>query len=126
MNAVLDAAASLALIRRAAAQRRCVSYGAVAEASGVPWSSARRRMDPHLFALCRDATARGWPLVSAVVVDVRSVAHGRMRGRPLVGFARCAERCGRIVGGDAAAFLAEEQERVFAWAREEGGDVVHH
>jgi hypothetical protein len=41
-----------------------------------------------------------------------------MRGRPLIGFARAAERCGRIVGPDAAAFLAEEQERVFAWAEE--------
>jgi hypothetical protein len=118
MSDELDMERSLAAIHAAAAARRCLSYGAVAAASGQAWSAARRRMDPHLFALCRMATERGWPLLSAIVVDQPSVAHGAMRGRPLIGFARAAERCGRIVGPDAAAFLAEEQERVFAWAEE--------
>jgi 5-methylcytosine-specific restriction protein B len=112
----LSLVAGLAAIRAAAEARRFLSYGAVAAASGLPWSAARRRMDPHLFDLCHRATAHGWPLLSALVVDQRSLAHGAMRGRPLIGFARCAERCGRITGPDAAAFLAEEQERVFAWA----------
>lgn len=115
----LDLRASLAALRAAAEQRRFISYGAVAAASGMTWRAARRRMDPHLFDLCRRATARGWPLLSAIVVDQRSVAHGAMRGRPLIGFARAAERCGRIVGPDAAAFLAEEQRRVFEWAETE-------
>jgi len=105
-----------AAIFAAARARRFLSYGAVAAASGLPWSAARRRMDPHLFALCQQATERGWPLLSAIVVDQKSVARGAMRGRPLIGFARCAERCGRVVGEDAVAFLAEEQDRVFAWS----------
>ncbi|MDO9708442.1 hypothetical protein [Paracraurococcus lichenis] len=105
--------------------RHFLSYGDVAAASGVPWNAARRRMDPHLFDLCRRATARGWPLLSALVVDKPSVAHGAMRGRPLVGFARAAERCGRIIGGDAASFLADEQQHVFAWAAKEQGHVLH-
>lgn len=121
----LDPARSLAAIRAAAERRGFLSYGAVAAASGVPWSVARRRMDPHLYGLCRWATGRGWPLLSAVVVDQKSVAHGAMRGRPLIGFARAAERCGRIVGGDAAAFLAEEQARVFEWAERERGHDLH-
>lgn len=116
--------ATLAAIHAAGRQRRCLSYGAVAAASGLSWSAARRRMDPHLLDLCRRATARGWPLLSAIVVDQRSVAHGAMRGRPLIGFARCAERCGRIVGADAAAFLAEEQAQVFAWAAAHPGDLI--
>lgn len=111
----LDASATLSVISASAAGRRFLSYGGVAAASGLPWSAARRRMDPHLFALCRWATERGWPLLSAIVVDQKSVAHGAMRGRPLIGFARCAERCGRVVGVDAAAFLSEEQRRVFEW-----------
>ncbi|MBK1661040.1 hypothetical protein [Paracraurococcus ruber] len=111
--------ATFALIRSAAAARRFVSYGEVAAANGLPWNAARRRMDPHLYDLCRWATARGWPLLSALVVDKPSVGHGAMRGRPLIGFARAAERCGRIVGPDAAIFLAEEQRRVFEWAAEE-------
>jgi hypothetical protein len=118
MSGELDMERSLAAIHAAAAGRRYLSYGAVAAASGLPWSAARRRMDPHLYGLCRMAMERGWPLLSAIVVDQPSVPHGAMRGRPLIGFARAAERCGRIVGPDAAGFLAEEQERVFAWAEE--------
>lgn len=117
--------ATLGAIHAAALGRRFLSYGAVAAASGLPWSAARRRMDPHLFDLCRRATARGWPLLSAIVVDQKSVLHGAMRGRPLIGFARAAGRCGRIVGGDAAAFLAEEQERVFEWAERERKHDLH-
>ncbi|TDH62909.1 hypothetical protein E2C06_09485 [Dankookia rubra] len=124
-GAALDRRRSFAAIRAAAEARRFLSYGAVAAASGLAWQAARRRMDPHLFALCAWATERGWPLLSAIVVDRTSVAHGAMRGRPLIGFARAAERCGRIVGGDAAAFLADEQQRVFAWADKERGHVLY-
>ena len=124
-EAALDRGRSFAAIRAAAEARRFLSYGAVAAASGLAWQAARRRMDPHLFALCQWATARGWPLLSAIVVDQKNVAHGAMRGRPLIGFARAAERCGRIVGGDAAAFLADEQQRVFAWADKERGHVLY-
>jgi hypothetical protein len=124
-EAALDRGRSFAAIRAAAEARSFLSYGAVAEAGGLAWQAARRRMDPHLFALCAWATERGWPLLSAIVVDQKSVAHGAMRGRPLIGFARAAERCGRIVGGDAAAFLADEQQRVFAWADKERGHVLY-
>ncbi|MCO6417730.1 hypothetical protein JYK14_16395 [Siccirubricoccus sp. KC 17139] len=122
----LDLARSLAAIRQAAEARRFLSYGDVAAASGLAWSVARRRMDPHLFDLCRRGTARGWPLLPAIVVDKRSVPHGAMRGRPLIGFARAAERCGRVIpGGDAASFLAAEQRRVFDWAEKERGHDLH-
>lgn len=123
-EAALSLSATFTAIRAAAGARCFLSYGAIAAASGLPWSVARRRMDPHLFDLCRRATALGWPLLSAIVVDQRSVADGAMRGRPLIGFARCAERCGRIVGADAAAFLAEEQARVFAWAAVHPGEPI--
>lgn len=122
---VLSTDATFMLIQQAAQERRFVSYGDVAAASGLAWNAARRRMDPHLLALCRRAAERGWPMLSALVVDKPSVAHGAMRGRPLIGFARAAERLGRIVGGDAAAFLAEEQQRVFAWAEGERGHVLY-
>jgi hypothetical protein len=123
----LDPRLTVAAIRAAAEARRFLSYGDVAEASGLPWNLARRRMDPHLFGVCRWATRRGWPLLSALVVDKRSVAHGAMRGRPLIGFARAAERAGRFVGEDAAAFLAREQEAVFDWAeRVRGSDELHN
>ena len=59
------------------------------------------------------------------MIPFRYGDYGAMRGRPLIGFARAAERCGRIVGGDAAAFLADEQQRVFAWADKERGHVLY-
>lgn len=124
-EAGLDFRATVAAIRRAAETRRFLSYGDVAGASGLSWNAARRRVDPHLFAVCCWATKRGWPLLSALVVDKRSVAHGAMRGRPLIGFARAAERAGRIVGEDAAAFLASEQIAVFEWAERVRGDDLH-
>lgn len=123
--AALDFGCSFAAIRDASERRCFLSYGDIAAASGMRWNTARRRMDPHLFALCARAMKRGWPLLSAIVVDKGSVPHGAMRGRPLIGFARAAERLGRIVGGDAAAFLAEEQGLVFAWADKERGHVLH-
>jgi len=127
----LERAATFRAIREAAEVRRFISYGDVAAASGLPWSAARRRMDPHLFALCQWSTAQGWPLLSAIVVDKPNLPHGAMRGRPLVGFARASERCGRIIpDGDAVAFLAAEQRRVFAFfashgAEKERGHVLH-
>ncbi|MBY0337342.1 MAG: hypothetical protein K2X11_12055 [Acetobacteraceae bacterium] len=122
---MLDFRASVAAIHAAARGRRFLSYGEVAAASGLPWNLARRRMDPHLFAICGWATRRGWPLLSAIVVDKGSVSHGAMKGRPLIGFARAAERAGRIVGEDAVAFLAQEQQRVFEWAERTRDDELH-
>lgn len=116
---------SLAAIRAAAERRACLSYGDVAAASNLTWQAARRRMDPHLFGLCRWATERGWPLLTAIVVDRRNLAHGAMKGTPLIGFARAAERCGRVVSPDAIAFLADEQQRVFDWAERERGHELH-
>ena len=117
----LDIRRTLAAIRTAAERRACLSYAAVAEASGLSWREARRRMDPHLFGLCRWALERGWPLLSAVVVNQALVASGRMEGRTLIGFTAAARRLGVVVGADPAVFLRREQEAVFAWARRESG-----
>jgi len=112
-------ARTLEAIRASAGRRAYLTYGDVAAANGLTWQAARMRIDPHLFDICRWATFRAWPLLTAIVVDQPNRRTGRMTGVPLIGFARAAERCGRIVGPDAAAFLAEEQQRVFAWAEKE-------
>jgi len=117
----LDFGRTLAAICAAAERRACLSYAAVAEASGLSWREARRRMDPQLFGLCRWALERGWPLLSAVVVNKALVASGRMEGRTLIGFTTAARRLGVAVGADLAGFLRREQEAVFAWAQRERG-----
>jgi hypothetical protein len=90
----LDPARSLAAIRAVALARRCLSYADVAAASFLPWNAARRRMDPHLFALCAWSLDRGGPLLSAIVVNKHLVATGRMEGRTLAGFTAMAARLG--------------------------------
>lgn len=112
----LDPARTLDAIRAAAAARRCLCYADVAAASGLSWAAARRRMDPHLFGLCRDARARGWPLLSAIVVNKPLVATCRMEGRALAGFTAMALRLGAAIGSDPALFLRREQARVLDWA----------
>lgn len=122
----LDPARSLAAIRAAARDRRCLSYADVAAASFLAWNAARRRMDPHLFALCAWSLERGGPLVSAIVVNKHLVADRRMEGRTLAGFTAMAVRLGARIGTDPAAFLRAEQDRVFDWAAKEQGHDLHH
>ncbi len=122
----LDPARTLAAIRAAAEQRRCLSYADVAAASFLPWRAARRQMDPHLFKLCADAQARGWPLLSAIVVNRHLVPDCRMEGRALAGFTAMVARLGVGVGTDPAAFLKREQDAVFHWAEKERGRDLHH
>jgi 5-methylcytosine-specific restriction protein B len=122
----LDLGRTLPAIRAAAAQRRCLSYADVAAASFLPWNAARRRMDPHLFALCAWSLERGGPLLSAIVVNKHLVAERRMEGRTLAGFTAMAVRLGARIGTDPATFLRAEQERVFEWAHRERGHDLHH
>jgi hypothetical protein len=121
----LDLARSLSAIRAAADQRRCLSYADVAAASFLPWNAARRRMDPHLYALCALSLARGGPMLSAVVVNKHLVASGRMEGRALAGFTAMAQRLGARIA-DPVAFLRDEQQKVFDWAEKERGHDLHH
>jgi 5-methylcytosine-specific restriction protein B len=119
----LDATRSRALILAAARARRFVSYGDVAGASFLTWAEARRRMDPHLQALCAESLAAGGPLLSAIVVNRTGLATGRMEGRALAGFTAMAVRLGRAVGPDPSLFLRREQAAVFEWA--ETHDLHH-
>jgi hypothetical protein len=124
----MDLRTTLVAIRAVAERRRFTTYGLVAAANGLSWRQARRRIDPHLFALCRWARERDWPLLSALVVDRPALATGAMTGRPLVGFVRAAERLGCVgaVALPAAEFLRREQELVFDWAERERGRDLHH
>lgn len=121
--ACLDASHSHAAILAAARAKRFLSYGDVAEASFLSWREARRAINPHLEALCRDSLRAGGPLLSAIVVNRTGLATGRMEGRALAGFCAMAQRLGIVVGADPAAFLRREQRAIFAWA--ETHDLHH-
>lgn len=111
----LDFQKSFELIRKAAADGRFLSYKELADASGSDWSKVRYAINTHLGDLLDYAYGKGWPLLSAIVVNQKNVATGEMEPRTLTGFVEAARGLGYSVT-DEKAFLREQQELVFAWA----------
>ena len=56
-------------IRAAVRQGRFISYVDLAAASGVKWPNARHLLPQQLGRLVEIAHARGWPPLSAIVVN---------------------------------------------------------
>ncbi len=110
----LDFDKTFALVRAAAAERRFLSYKQLAEESGADWSKVRYAVDGHLGELIAYAHGKGWPLLSAIVVNQPNLATGTMEPATLKGFA--AARDLGYTATDEEAFLREQQDRVFAWA----------
>jgi hypothetical protein len=106
-------AISLERIKKAAVERRFLSYGEIAEANGMEWSSAYRLIGSHLGDLVTWSSKRGLPMISAIVVDKPNVATGAMDDSALRGFIRAAIALGHFTAGDERAFLKEQQVKVF-------------
>lgn len=117
----LDFRKSFELIRDAAAERRFLSYKQLAEASGCDWSKVRYAINQHLGDLIVYAHGKGWPLLSAIIVNQEMVATGEMEPATLRGFIQAARALGYPVT-DEKAFLRDQQERVFAWAMDRRTD----
>lgn len=113
----LDFDKSLGLIRTAAADKRYLSYKQLADGSGVNWSKVHYAMNDHLGQLIEYAHRRGWPLLSAIVVNQKNVETGEMESETLAGFVSAARALGYTIN-DERAFLTDQQQRVFAWARQ--------
>jgi 5-methylcytosine-specific restriction enzyme B len=111
----LDLEKTYQVIRRAALERRFLSYGDIAEASGVSWNAAFRRIAPHLDQLVARAHERGWPLLSAIVVNKEDVTTGKLEGTAREGLLSAAKGVGLTVE-DPGKFVMEQQKEVFAWA----------
>ena len=111
----LDFTRSLELIRRAARDKRFISYKELAEESGADWSKVRYAMNTHLGYLIDFAHGRGWPLLSAIVVNKQNLQNGDMEPTTLTGFVEAARFLGYTVN-DKIEFLRVQQQRVFAWA----------
>lgn len=108
---------TMQVVLAAARSGKFVSYKQLADASGMEWSKAHRAMSLHLGNLIEYAHRRGWPLLSAVVVNQKNVETGAMDAATLAGFVKAAGELGYAVT-DAEAFLREQQQRVFQWAAE--------
>jgi hypothetical protein len=112
----LDVDRSVAYLRAAAAERRFVSYGELAEANGAIWDKVRYPMNDHLWNLICHGRCRGWPMLSAMVVNKQHLATGDMEPETLVGFTKAAALLGYQVT-DPGSFLREQQAECFAWGK---------
>ena len=86
----LDFDKSLSIILKAAKERRFLSYKELADASGADWGQVHYAIGPHLWKLVEYADRKGWPLLSAIVVNKPNVDTGKNGTRK---FARL--HCGR-------------------------------
>ncbi|WP_208179843.1 hypothetical protein J4T85_006730 [Sinorhizobium medicae] len=102
-------------VLKAARERRFLSYKQLADQSDVEWSRVRYAINKHLGDLIEYAHRRGWPLLSAIIVNQQHLTDGTMEPPTLRGFIEAARALGYAVS-DEAAFLKEQQQRVFAWA----------
>jgi 5-methylcytosine-specific restriction protein B len=118
----LDLNKSYRAILDRARQGKFITYGDVAAASGVEWKKAHRPIPIHLDNLVRMAHERGWPLITAIVVNKENVESGRLEGEALSGFLASVKKLGLPVN-DPQAFLRQQQQAVFEWAKTAPGEL---
>ena len=110
---------TIAMIRKRGLLRSFLCYKDIADASGLNWVKCRRGVGEHLDKLGVYAAEQGWPLLSSIVVHKDKVDTGEMSQENLKGFLEGVREAGREVDIEDLAFLKREQQRVFAWCREE-------
>ncbi len=110
---------SIAAIRRQGRLRSFLCYKDIADASGLNWVRSRRGVGPHLDALRVYEVEKGWPNLASIVVHKNTVETGEMTDEDLKGFLDGVRAAGQEVDIEDTAFMKREQQRVFAWCREE-------
>ena len=115
MTDQLDLQKTYTSILKAARQHRFISYGDIAKANGADWQKVRRPMNRHLGQLVALAVERGWPMLSAIVVNQQSLATGLLDGPAREGFLAAARDSG-IKVEEPDEFVKSQQEALFAWA----------
>jgi hypothetical protein len=103
-------------IRRAAAERRYLTYSDIAAESGLDIKKVHWLVGDHLTRLCEYAHRKHWPLISAIVVNKAHQETGALNDYSLSGFTAVARALGYVVT-DEESFLREQQEKTFAWAK---------
>ena len=109
----LDFEKTFRAVLKAAKERRFLSYKQLADESGVEWSRQRHAAPRHLGDLIEYAHRRGWPLLSAIVVNQQHRENGRMEPETLKGFCAAARSLDYAIA-DEDAFLEDQQDGVFA------------
>jgi hypothetical protein len=110
---------SIPFLIKAAKEERFVSYGELAEANGAPFNKVRYRMNGshgHLQDILDYCIARGWPLLTAIVVKKEDINDGMMDDSNRSGFTNAAQRAGKHVLAKWD-FTFDQQESCFVWAK---------
>lgn len=110
---------TIAAICKQGRLRSFLTYKDIADASGLNWVKSRRGVMPHLDALSFHTVGKGWPLLASIVVTKEKVDTGDMSPENLKMFLDGAREAGVEIDLDGFAFLKREQQRVFAWCRQE-------
>ena len=117
----LDFDKTLEAIRQSARDGVCVSYDEVAVRTGGTVSKLHNQLSAHLLRLAEYAHAKGWPMITSVVVNKKNVASGEMEPAAMEGFMKVAVQHDYLddeVEPEALqAFVREQQEKTFEWAR---------
>lgn len=117
-NGDYDMEKTIAKIRDHGQRGEFLSYKDVASASGLEWANVFRQINMHLDAVCLYSHAKGWPLLSAIVVNHKNLGSGEMTVANRKGFLDAAKGAGRDIDLEHVAFVQREQQRVFDWCQE--------
>lgn len=107
---------TLHAVLKAARADKFLSYGQLAEESGVDWAKKRYAMNGHLDKLLEFSHRKGWPLLSSIIVNQQKLKTGEMDPSARKGFATAAANLGYVFVDDVA-FMREQQQAVFDWAK---------
>jgi 5-methylcytosine-specific restriction protein B len=122
MTEHLDLQTTYKAILDAARQGHFISYGDLAKANGAEWQKVRYEMNRHLGELVAIAVKNGWPIPSAIVVNQQSLETGALDGSARDGFLAAARANGLAVD-DPEAFVHEQQQALFAWAKSASAEL---
>ncbi len=109
---------SLEIVMAAARDKKFVAYKALAVASGAEWSKVHWEMSNHLQQMLEYTFAKGWPPLSAIVVNAENVRTGEMKESARIGFLKGARDAGYSAGGDTDDDIRKIQASVFEWAEQ--------
>jgi 5-methylcytosine-specific restriction protein B len=115
MTNLLDLTTTYQAILDAARHQRFISYGELAKANGAEWQKVRYEMNRHLGELVQFAVDRGWPMLSAIVVNQQNLETGTLDGLAREGFLAAAIDSGLKID-DPDTFVQQQQDALFLWA----------
>ena len=113
MTGHLDIEVTYATILAAARSGEMTTYEKIAQAHGRELGEVQGDLFDQLGSILRVCFKRGWPALTVIVVNPRSLA---LTGKEFLGFAVSAETAGYKFNKNAHEFATIQSDLVFSWA----------